>query len=94
MSKNKPVTIWSKYGTFDPSKPATVWKKVGSLEPAKPASVWRETGGNFEFYNTGVFNIADPLGNKLVDMLGNYVVDTGIDMRITPLTTWREDDSI
>lgn len=94
MSKNKPVTLWTKYGVFDPSKPATVWKKVGTLEPAKPASVWRETSGNYEFVSTGVLNIIDTVGDFLVDTLGNYIVDTGISMPLTPITLWKENDSV
>ena len=78
---------------FDPSKPATVWAKTGVFEGNKPASVWRETSGNYEYHNVGIRYIIDTIGDFLVDPSGNHIIDTGIEMRIYPASTWREDDS-
>ena len=44
MSKNKPVTIWNKYGVFETGKPTSVWKKTGVFEGDKPATEWKKYG--------------------------------------------------
>ena len=93
MSKNKPTTIWKKYGVFETGKPVTIWKKTSVFEGQKPATIWRETSGNYEYTNTGVRKIIDTVNSFLVDTLGNNIIDTGVEMRIYPATVWREDDN-
>lgn len=76
-------------GTYTPV-PATIWNK----DDPTPASVWRKTSGLDESVADGPNNIDDPQNNLLVDPQGNYVVDTGIEMNVTPQTEWMQDDSI
>jgi hypothetical protein len=94
MSKNKPTTIWKKYGVFETGKPASVWNRTGVFEGKKPASIWRETSGNYEYQNVGIRYIVDTIGNFLVDTLGNNITDTGVEMTIYPASVWKEDDSV
>lgn len=70
--------------------PASIWETVETV----PTSVWRTPSGNNESTSDGVFNIADPQGFLLIDVTGAFVVDTGVEMPIVPVSVWEEDDSI
>lgn len=59
-----------------------------------PVTVWRKTDGLDENVFGGPYDIADPQGDHLVDTVGNQIVDTGIEMNVTPTTIWSENDSL
>jgi len=59
-----------------------------------PVTIWRTTSGNNESESYTAANIADPLGNLLIDPQSNFVVDTGLVMPLIPATVWTEDNSI
>lgn len=57
-------------------------------------TVWQPTTGNGEFTLGGVFNIADPSGNLLVDPSGTQIVDTGVIFSQIPDTIWTENNGL
>lgn len=77
------------FGSYTPI-PASTWAIV---EPT-PISVWQKTSGNTESVFDGPSDIDDTLGNLLVDTVSNNIVDTGIDMNITPESVWTENDGV
>lgn len=57
-------------------------------------TVWQPTTGNGEFTLGGVFSIADPSGNLLVDPSGTQIVDTGVIFSQIPDTIWTENNGL
>ena len=59
-----------------------------------PVTIWRDTNGLTEYSSEGANDIADPLGNHLVDVLNNQIVDTGVTATPLPATVWTENDAL